>query len=243
MQKFLLGIALCLALTLPAFAADPDVKLELKKNQVLVHNKGKTIPLPQDSFPAQPIADTEMFFVGIGEEDGEEYAVAPGLYIFKKSGNPVAFAPTDAETCSEVVFSPNGKILAMDAGTWFVRSWTFFSFPDMKPMGDTLYYMSEGKPSLVWAGNEGVLVSTLADEHKRTCDYDPCGPVSVEYYSFASAKSTKLLAGTDLCDYTLLGIEADGQTVTAQEQCLQSPEEWKTLPAGVPAKQTTAKLP
>ena len=249
MRYVLLGLTLCLTLclaaSLPASAAGSGTALSLKGDRIYLVKGSKSTPLNQDAFPAQPIDDTAMRFLGVGEDTGKEYGVAAGLYIFDGDGASVAFAPTDAaEFAADVKFSPDGKILAMDAGTWLIRSWFFYSFPDMKPMGEAGYYQPEGKPGLIWAGNKGVLVSNMAAEgHGRSCGYDPCGPVSVDYYAFAAQKVTRLLPGTDLCDFSLTGLKEDGRTVTAQELCLQSPKAWETFPENEPTKDVTTTIP
>ena len=143
-------------------AAVPGATLNLKDDRIYVESNGKSTLLPQDMFPAQPIEGAALRFLGVGEDDGKKYGIAAGLYIFESQGPASAFAPTDlAEYCSEVRLSPSGDILAMDSGTWLIRSWLFFSFPDMKPMGELAYYQPEGKPALVWAGNKGTLVSSM----------------------------------------------------------------------------------
>lgn len=246
MRYVLLGLTLCLAMTFSAFAADSGATLNLKGDQIYLESGGKSSPLPQDTFPAQPIDGTTMRFLGIGEDDGKERGIAAGLYIFEEKGRPIAFAPTNAaEFCADVKFSPDGKILAMDSGTYLIRSWFFFSFPDMKPVGEVEYYQADGKPSLIWNGNKGALVSSMrVEEHGRACGYDPCGPVSVDYYAFATQKIQRLLPGTDLCDYTLTGLKDDGVTVTAQALCLQSPKDWETFPEDdTPRKEVTARIP
>lgn len=245
MRHILFGILFSLVVALPAFAATSGVELNLKGDQVFLVKDGKSTALDQKMFPAQPIDDTDMRFLGIGPDDAKKQDIAPGLYIFNGQGKPVAFVDTDlAEFCADVKFSPDGKMLAMDAGMSLNRSWLFFSYPAMKPMGEIGYYQAEPNPTIIWVGDKGVLVSIMAEsDHGRSCEYDPCGPVSVSYYDFKAEKSTKLLVGTDLCDYTLTGLETDGITVTAASLCLPSSKEWKSYPGEKPTKAVTAKLP
>ena len=245
MRYLLFVLALYVAAASPAFAADSGTRLHLKGNQVSLESGGKSTPLPQEVFSAQPVEGATMFFLGVGEDDGKENGVTAGLYIFDDKGGLVAFAPTDAaELCDAVTFSPDGKILAMDSGGDLLRNWYFFSFPDMEPMGSTEYYQPEGTPGLLWNGNKGVLISGIeTEEHGRACGYDPCGPVSVEYYAFGDEKSTRLLSGTDLCDYALKDFKAEGGIVTARELCLRSPKAWEEFPENAPTKDVTATLP
>lgn len=227
----------------PALAAGPE--LNFKDHQLFVEKDGASQALPQDNFSVQPIVGTKMFFLALGEDDAGSQGLQAGLYIFENQGRPLAFAPTpEAEYCADVRLSPDGRILAMDAGTWLVRSWFFFSFPDLKPIGDCAYYQIPDHPDLIWVADRGVLVSTMDEAgHQRSCDYAPCGPVSVKYYAFETLKVKTLWLGTDLCDYTLTGLQDDGQTVTATELCLPSAKAWETVPDPAPTKKVTVKLP
>ncbi|MDL2291069.1 hypothetical protein LJC09_03090 [Desulfovibrio sp. OttesenSCG-928-F20] len=245
MRSILFGMLLSLVVILPAFAADSGAELNLENDQVFVIQGGKSTALDQDMFPAQPIDETDLRFLGIGLEDAKEHGVAPGLYIFKSKGKPFAFVPTDeADFCSDVKLSPNGKILAMDSGMSLVRNWFFYSFPEMKAIGNTVYYQTPDNPAIIWVKDTGVLVSTMnEDSHGRTCEYDPCGSVSVAYYDFATNKASTLLVGTELCDYTLTGLDDDGQSAIAAELCLPSIDAWKTFPEEQPVREVKVKLP
>lgn len=249
MRHIVFCILFSLIAVLPAFGAGSGAELSLKGDQIFLVKDGKSTALNQEMFPAQPVGDaaddTGMRFLGVGPDDAKEQGVAFGLYIFKGDGKPVAFAPTEnAEFCADVKLSPDGKILAMDAGVALVRNWFFFSYPEMVPLGDTVYYQTPDNPTLVWTGGKNVLVSVMGLEgHGRSCDYDPCGPVSVSLYVIGTQKSTTLLPGTDLCDYTLTGLAEGGLAATAAELCLPSPEAWKTFPEDKPVKTVSVKLP
>jgi hypothetical protein len=246
MRHILFGILFGLLAVLPAFAAGTGAELTLKGDQIFLVKGGKSTALNQEMFPAQPIEDTNMRFLGVGQNDAKEQGIAPGLYLFEGDGKSVAFAATDAaEYCADVKFSPGKTVLAMDAGMSLVRDWLFFSYPAMKPIGDTVYYQTPDNPTLIWLGEEGVLVSTMdVDTHNRSCGYDPCGPVSVKQYDLETRKSTALMPGTDLCDYTLTGLdEMAGGLVTATELCLPSVKDWEVFPEGKPVKNVSLKLP
>lgn len=245
MRPIIFGLLFSLIAALPAFAASPGADLSLKGDRIFLVKGGKSTALNQEMFPTQPVDDSDIRFLGVGPDDAQKQGIAPGLYLFKGDGKPVAFAATDeAEFCADVKISPNGKILAMDAGMSLVRNWFFFSYPDMKPMGETVYYQTPDNPTLIWVEEKGVLVSTMdVDGHGRKGEYDPCGPVSVTYYDFGASKGTKLLPGTDLCDYTLTGFKAGDRVATAAELCLPSVKDWNTFPEGKGVKEVTVKLP
>lgn len=246
MQKIAAMLVVCLlACTVPALATPG---LRLQDNRLVLENNGKTTPLPEETFPVESVKDAAgkplpgLRYCGIGADGGKAHGLAPGLYLFDAQGKKVAFAPTEAaEFCSEVRLSPGKTVLAMDSGGSLIRDWCFFAYPDMKPLGEVSYYQAENKPALLWEGDDGVLFSSMETEaHKRTCGYDPCGPVSVRAYSFKSHKATTVLAGTDLCDFTLTGYSPERGTVEADKRCLPSAKAWEEYPQNVPVEHVTA---
>lgn len=243
MRRLLLGLILCLVAASSAFAAAP-AELTLKGDQLFVHQGGTSVPLSKETFPAQPVEGTDKRFLGVGADDGKDYGIAAGLYVFAGDGKPVAFTATDdAEFCSEIRFSPDGKILAMDSGTWHIRSWSFYSFPGMQAMGEISYLSPrEPLPALLWVDGKGVLFSEMDTEGGgRTCGYDPCGPVSVSFFSFETRESQSLFQGTNACDYSLSGYQEKDFSVTAEELCLDSPKDWEVYPYGEKAVKTVSK--
>ena len=102
MRHILFGLLFSLVAALPAFAAGSGAELSLKGDRVFLLKNGKSTALNQDMFPAQPVDDSDLRFLGVGPDDAKEQGIAPGLYIFKGDGKPVAFAATDdAEFCAD----------------------------------------------------------------------------------------------------------------------------------------------
>ncbi|MDD4701813.1 MAG: hypothetical protein PHI96_06285 [Desulfovibrio sp.] len=231
MKKFLSLCCFCLlvALSVPALAAPV---LHLKGDAVVMDENGKATVLPDGVFSVQDVQGADLRFLATGSDGKDSFGIEPGLYLFDKAGKMVGFAPTDAaEFCSEVRLSPKGDILAMDSGTSLVRAWVFFSYPALKPLGNVGYYMVSEKPALIWNGDAGVLFSTINEQTSgRSCVYDPCGAVSVEYHDFSDGRTTVLMAGTPKCDYTLSGFDAAKGLVSVEKLCLPSVEAWKQLP-------------
>jgi hypothetical protein len=246
--------AMMLVLSLTVFAASAQASplLRLQDNQLVIEVNAKATPLSTHEFPVNAVKDAEgnplpgLRSCEVGVNGGKTIGVAPGLYIFDANGVQTAFAPTEAaEFCSETRLSPGKKVLAMDSGTWCIRDWLFFSYPDMKPLGMVSYYQNDNNPALLWKGDEGVFFSSLEDgpdKRKRVCDYDPCGPISTRYHSFKSGEAKTLLAGTDLCDYTLTGFSPEPGEIEADKRCLPSIEAWKEFPQNAPVEHITAKV-
>lgn len=247
--SLLVGLVACLFVyAVPAQAASV---LRLQDNRLILEKGGKATPLSADEVPVETAKNASgqplsgLRYCCIGVDIGKARGIVPGLYLFDARGKKVAFAPTEAaEFCAEVRLSPGKTILAMDSGASLIRSWFFFTFPDMKPLGEVVSYQAEGKPSLLWEGDDGVVFSSMETEgHKRACGYDPCGPVSVRAYFFATRKAVTLLTGTDLCDFTLTGFSPTQGTVAANKRCLPSAAAWKTYPENAPVERITVKCP
>lgn len=218
--------------------------LQLSDGNLVLAAQGTSTVLPPHIFPVMPVLDaagvqTSMLsFCGVGGESGKPYGMAAGLYLFNVRGEAAGFIPTDAaEFCSEVRLSPGNTVLAMDSGTWLVRSWFFYTYPGLKALGRVEYYQAEEKPGLLWNGDAEVLFSSMSpDSHHRNCDYDPCGPVSVSTYSFTNRKVKTLLQGTDQCDFTLADAAPDAGGFLAEKLCLPSAAAWRAFPATAPVE-------
>lgn len=212
--------------------------LSLRNGNIVLTAHGASTVLPSNAFPVMQVEDAagvptnKLSFCGVGKGSGRPYGITPGLYLFGDQGALAGFIPTDAaEFCCEVRLSPGGVVLAMDSGTWLVRTWYFYTYPGLKGLGSVEYFQAEEKPGLLWNGDSGVLFSGMTPgSHHRQCDYDPCGPVSVNAYSFKHRSVSTLLQGTDLCDFTLAGSVPGSGEFSAEQLCLPSAAAWKAFP-------------
>lgn len=239
MRHLLLAMLLLCFTAASALAASGQVSL--KNDQVFVEGDGKTTPVPKDTMTPDAVGNSKLRYVTVSEEDAKPFGLKGGLYIFDADGKAAGFAPSEAaEYCAQVSMAPGGAVLAMDSGTWLIRSWLFFSYPDMKPMGEVAYYQVEDVAPIFWKGDKEALFNTMETETERACDYDPCGPTSIKRHDLISGKTSTLFEGTTLCDYLLFSL--DGDTITMGKRCLPNAAAWKNFP-GVPTEKTTAKLP
>ncbi|MDL2271511.1 hypothetical protein LJC23_00575 [Desulfovibrio sp. OttesenSCG-928-I05] len=226
---------LALLLLFPATFAIAAPDFSLKDGTVTVRAEGKAVTISEEDFMVTPVENSDLRYGGAGEDAAAELGIPMGLYLFDASGRGVGYVETEEiEFSYTAQLSPGGTVLALDSGTWLVRSWSFFSYPDLKPLGEPIsYYDSENRPSLLWNGDNVVYFSSMSmDESERTCEYDPCGEVSVSRYDLAAGELSTVMEGTPLCDYTLAGL-ADGQ-LSIEKLCLPALEDWKTAPEGKP---------
>ena len=244
MRQILLALGLCFALAFPGVAAT-NSSLELRKDTVFAIKDGKRVALPEHMNAAQPVDGAAMKFAGLGEEASEAFGLAAGIYLFKGDGKPVAFIPMEyGDMCATVALSPDGGILAVDVGTTLIRDWLFYSYPALEQIGISGYYEREGRPSILWTPKGVVLTSAVEGDSTRICEYDPCAPASIVFFSFADKKAHTLRAGTGACDYFAVGMEADGVTISGRKLCLASPEAWREHPGDdAPTEPLRIKLP
>ncbi len=227
---------LALLLSVSAHAAVPDVGV--RDGRAVAMLDGKAIALSEEEFPLQPVRNAALRFMTVGEDQAKKN-LPVGLYLFDAKGALTAFLDNPAaEFCSAVSLSPDGKRLAMDSGTFLIRSWNFYAYPEMKPLpnGSVSYLSGEDAVDLIWADNDNVLF-TAPTETARQCEYDPCEAHSVVRHTLSTGKSATLLAATDLCNYTLRSF-ADGK-VTADKLCLPNLDAWKSYPENAPVEQIT----
>lgn len=250
MRPLILALFIALVAT-PALAQSNPPDLAIKGGQVVAGPDQVVLEKAQ----VQPVDHSELRFIALGDEDAAPAGRQGGLYLFDPAGKLIAFALTpEAEFCFKASLSPGGKILAMDAGTYLIRSWIFFDaekalaptngHPQEMALldNDVTYYQPENQPDLIWDGDQGVLFSYLDDRSgPRPCDYDPCGPISVMRHDFATGKTLALFEGTDLCDYSLVSFK--DKVVTAKKLCQPSKEAWKTFPQNLPTEQVSITLP
>lgn len=166
----------------------------------------------------------------------------PGLFFFDKSGAQAAYFPGadgfDPAMCAAASMSPNGKIIALDNGTWLVRIWGFFNFPDFTPLTAdedpfvsylTLAGWLDGgrtDKDLVWVDNDTVIITDISEAPvARPCDSDPCEPTDVVVHHLAAWNSKALAKGSELCDYRFHSLSGD--TVTVDKVCVKNLDDWQ----------------
>lgn len=240
-----LVLLLVCGFALPAGAATPRVFLDAKdgKRLVIVRD-GVTTPLPAEGFEVLPVKDAKLRYASFSDAGGKKYGLAGGVYLFGEPGAPASFLPfAEGDKVGNVRLSPGGTVLAVDAGNWLIRDWTFFSFPGLKRLGgrSVSYLGGEGSVGLIWVNENEVLFNSMDEISKRTCDYAPCGPISVMCFTLTAGKETPVFKGTLLCDYTLQSF-SEG-VVTAEKLCLNTVKEWKVFPENKPREKVTATLP
>ena len=154
---------------------------------------GKAVALSEEEFPLQPVRNAALRFMTVGEDQAKKN-LPVGLSPFDAEGALTAFLDNPAaEFCSAVSLSPNGKRLAMDSGTVLIRSWNFYTYPEMTPLpnGSASYLSGDDAVDLIWTDNDNVLF-TAPTETARQCEYAPCEAHSVVRHTLSTGKSATL---------------------------------------------------
>lgn len=223
----LLTTALILAGTQAGLAA-----ATLKNGELIYEAGGKKTVFTGDDVAVKKIKGSDLVFLTLDEDPAKRIGKKPTLFIFDASGalaaETSAIPDADIEQISALALSPKGSILAVDNGTWVVRSWSFVSYPALAPVGKPVAYLTdEGLQDLIWVHDDAVLITIINENSGRKCaDYDPCGLRSVALHRISTGKTTPVLAGTDVCDYGLFAF--DGKSVTAIKTCGKTAKDWAT---------------
>ena len=238
-------LVVCLFLLLAAnVAAAATAQVEIQNGTIVATMKNKELKFSAKDFPLVNVENAELRFTTVGEAQAKESGLDEGVYIFAPTGKLAAFLPmSGAEFCSRLSLSPNGTVLAVDFGVTLVREWSFYSWPTLKKLSKVpaVYFSTQERPGLIWVNDTAVLLATMNTKSGRQCGYDPCGSLSVTLYTIANSKTTTVLKGTDLCDYTPRSLS--NGTITASKLCLPSVTDWKEYPEDIPVQTIAVPLP
>ncbi len=245
LKLILLALCLCL-ISGSALAAELAVK---DGDAVIIDDAGVEHAVPGDPIGASAVDNSDMTFIALTEDDSArltEFGIKPAIYFFNAEGRKVAqFAAEYTDICFAASLSPGKNVIALDSGTWVMRTWQFYSFPDFKPMGgEGVSYFSSGEGvDLIWIDDNQVLYNSLADMHEeRKCGYDPCGATSVSIFELSSASIIPIREGTALCDYRLVSLE-NGATINSMEYCREKAEDWSEATEDPTGKPVTDEVP
>ena len=241
MKKSIYFSLLCLLLlALPVQGAE----LALRGEKVVLLSHGNTKNLPPAEFPLKAAQNSSLRYVPVGEESAKIYALEEGLYFFSPEGKAAGVLATDeVDYCENVSFSPDQKAFAMDVGVSALREWEVFAYPAMTPiLPDGIDYVvaSSTSPAMLWHGNNELVYTVMQTDTQRSCNYDPCGEISVFRMNIKSGKEQPVQQGSALCDYFLLGLE--NTMVKVGKRCLKKVQAWEEYPENVPLQSMNIPL-
>ncbi len=219
----------------------------MKGDMAFIMKDGKQNPL-KESFSLVYYDKLSLYAVGVYKEENNPQ-FDDGIFFFKKGEEKaLTFVPTPLGGVlnSTYSISPDKKILAVQLAATTDGTWLFLSLPDLKVVGEVEYYSVENDLP-VWIddmGKKGVLVSQRDPEatftKERKVQYDPGFAQSASYYDFNSKKTTVLMKGTALCNYTIKGYK-DGKALI-DALCTKKAEDWTHFPVNVPLQRIEKKF-
>ena len=239
-----LVLAMVAALVWP-WAASAQIKLTLK-NDNIGYEQGSVhkILMKVEKGAQTKVQNSDMVFILV--EDAATIQAAghsePGLFFFDKNGALAAYFPGtdgfDPAMCAAASMSPNGKIIALDNGTWLVRIWGFYTFPEFAPLNTEddpfVSYLtlagwledSRTDKDLTWVDNDTVIITDISEAPvARPCESDPCEPTDVVVHYLGAWQSNALAKGSELCDYRFNSLSGDVATV--DKVCVNTLDDWQ----------------
>jgi len=244
LRLLVLAMAMAMAWAAP-WAASAQVKVTLKNGNIGYEQGGiQKVLLAVEEGGVTRVQNSDVVFVYV-EDAGTLQAAGhsePGLFFFDKNGALAAYFPGggnfDPAMCATASMSPNGKIIALDNGTWLVRIWAFYNFPAFTPLTTeedpfisylTLAGIREDgriEQDLTWLENDAVIVTDLSETPvARPCQSDPCEPTDVVIHRLSGWKAAALAKGDELCDYRFNSLAGD--VVTVDKVCVKSLDDWQ----------------
>ncbi len=244
-MRVIVGVFLLFSIFVSQAVAQEN-SIVLNSGVFFVKQDGKNLALDKKMYVSSKVENADWVFLAVGSSLAKKYNLKDGIYIFSPAKQEaIHFIPTDdADFCAAMYASPKKDILAVDFGMSLQRELHFYSYPDLKKIGHTEYFMHDAYPVLFWkADGSGVAYASMKFEENepRLCQYDPCGARSTKFYSFSNGKEVTLQEGTPLCDYWPTSL--NGNTLEIASICLESVEAWSKAPLGPPTGSLTVQLP
>ncbi|MDR1045065.1 MAG: hypothetical protein LBP33_08110 [Candidatus Adiutrix sp.] len=232
-KSTLLPAAFILLLLCPSLAL---AQLSLKNGRLEYKAGGALHSVEPENGAAVKVRNSELLFVSINDpEILQAVKKGPGLFFFDESGALKAHyagrEDFDPEMCAAASLSPNGKVIALDNGTWLVRVWTFLNYPGMEPVNPAVeepfisYLSGEDGQDLIWVDDNTVAVTDISEAPvSRPCPADPCEPFDVVIHALRPWNSSALAKGSELCNYRLKAVE--GRNAVVEKVCAKEIEDW-----------------
>lgn len=235
MKSILIGAALACALFFPGSAL---AEVSLAEGKIHYQDAEIKASLELDEGALIKVANSDYVFAFVSEPLALKAAglAKPSLLFFGNDGRLIAsYAGSegfDPEMCAAASLSPGKKIIALDNGTWLLRIWTFFNFPDFTAAADTEepylpYFSSNEYQDLAWVDDNTVVVTDVSEAPvSRPCPADPCEPLDVVVHRIKEWESASIAKGTELCNYQFITLAK--RTATVMKTCTKNIDDWGT---------------
>ncbi len=213
---------LCLAAT--AFAAKETYVLE-KETVYRVAPDGTRQKI--ENVDVMPAENVGIFWVAVDPENNEEMKGSEGgIYFFDDKDQPLFFLPyEDAATVGNIFFSPDGKQMVMDTGTWVVRDLFLYDFKATEAKA-TLTGMYDP----IWLDPHRFAFTMVeSDKEPRPVESDFDGWTSIVVYDTAVAQIVPVIEATETQNYLLTGADLDKGELKVTETSVKQKADWADL--------------
>ena len=233
-RKFTWAFVFCAVAVLFCFVAESRAAQKKQEKYVL---EKETIYRVKADGKRQKIEDVDVMAFGInGGADGGIFwfIVDPeaneamkgsksGIYFFDDKDKPLFFLPyEDASMVSNIIFSPDGKQMVLDEGSWVVRDYSLFDFK--KTEGKATF---TGMTEPIWLDPHRfafTMVESDAEPRPSATDFD--GWTSVVVYDTAVEEIVPVMKATKTKNYMLTGADWDNDELQITETSVKKWEDW-----------------
>ena len=159
---------------------------------------------------------------GIAPETIAPYmGLAGGVYFFDEGGKFIKFLEAGEADMNDVIFSPGGKYVVLDRGTYVDRHYRIFHFETGEPM-EEFYGMG-----LTWLDPDRAAFTFIDEsEGNRSENSDITGWFSVVVYDMECDKFKTVKYATSTEDYQLIDLDHDARELVIQKFSVKNARDW-----------------
>jgi hypothetical protein len=162
-----------------------------------------------------------------------------GIYFFEDKEKPLFFLPYEgAGTVADILFSPDGKQIVLDDGTWIVRQFILYDFKKTEKKASL-----RGMSRLMWLDSSRLAFTfdePDAEQRTSTTDFDAW--TSVVVYDTIAEKIIPVIKATETKNYRLDGADLDKGELRLTETSVNNKKDWAD-PEKHEVKEITVKMP
>jgi hypothetical protein len=212
-----------------AFAAEEKYVLE-KETVYRVKSDGKRQKIEDAGIMAFGIeggAKGGIFWFAVDPEANESMKGSKGgIYFFDDKDKFLWFLPyDDAATVSNILFSPDGKQMVLDAGTWVIRDYILHNFKETEEKAS---FTGTSEPIWIDAHRFAfTMVESDAEPRPSATDFD--GWTSVVVYDTAAKEIVQVTKATETKNYALTEVDWDKEELRITETSVKNKADWADM--------------
>ena len=209
-------------------AAAEEEKYVLEKETVYrVKSDGKRQKIEDASimaFGSEGGAKGGIFWFAVDPEANESMEGSKGgIYFFDDKDKFLWFLPyDDAAQVSNILFSPDGKQMVLNAGTWIIRDYVLHNFKETKEKAS---FTGTSEPTWLDA-NRFAFTMVESDVEPRPSESDFDGWTSVVVYDTVAKEIVPVMKATETKNYELTEVDWDKDELHITETSVKNKADW-----------------